>query len=298
MIDGSKLWNRWVSLLVSLVIIAMARPALAQDDEDEVEAPAVVQRFMMSDENFDQWVFGGMGNAGAARNRLAMLLTLQIADIEGACSLRPAQKKTLELAGRGDVKRFFESVEEKRRKFQLVKNDQNKFGVFYQELQPLQMKFNSGLFGDGSLYHKTIRSTLDPAQAMAYEKTQKDRARFQYQAKIERVISQLDATIGFRVDQRRKLVTLLVEETPAPRKFGQYDYYVVLYNAASLPVEKIKPIFDDAQWRVLTKHFAQARSMEPFLKANGFAPVAIAMPVVRPAQPVRDAVKPDQAKVK
>ena len=122
---------------------------------------------MMTDDQFDQWVFGGPRNSRAGSHKLDSLLTLQVDDVARMCTLSEAQKKKLLLAGRGDIKRFFDKVEEKRKKFAKVKNDQTKFNEIYQELVPLQAALNSGLFGDGSIYSKTIRRVLSEEEDCA-----------------------------------------------------------------------------------------------------------------------------------
>ena len=116
--------------------------------------------WVMTDDQFDQWVFGGPRNSRAGRNKLDSLLTLQVDDVARVCRLSEPQKKKLLLAGRGDIKRFFEKVEEKRKKFDKVKTDQNKIGEIYQELVPLQAVLNSGLFNEGSFYSKTLKTVL------------------------------------------------------------------------------------------------------------------------------------------
>ena len=63
---------------------------------------------------------------------------------------------------------------------------------------------------------------------------------------------------------------MLLEETKPPRKFGhQYDYYVIMWQAAKLPEDKLKPLFDDVQWKVLNQQFAQMQGMEQWLKQFG-----------------------------
>ena len=280
------------TLLMGLSIVACGPLASAQDDQPDDDGAPQPQQFIWGEETFDQWVFGNMGGAGTNRTRLESMLALQIEDVERACSLTPAQKKKLQLAGRGDLKRFYESVEEKRKKFLLVRNDQNKMGEIFQEIQPLQLAMNSGLFGEGSLYYKSIRSTVDATQAEKYEAAQQERRAFRYLAKIEQAVSQIDASIGFRVEQRRRFVTLLIEETPTPKKFGQYDYYLVLLNASRLPEAKLKPIFDEPQWRVMNRHFSQAKGMEPFLRQQGFVPADI------PAKPTATLIEINAKKTK
>ncbi|MGB2608454.1 MAG: hypothetical protein WBC80_05730 [Isosphaeraceae bacterium] len=253
--------------------------------EEEVENNAVLQPaqavFMMTDDQFDQWVFGGPRNSRAGRDKLDSLLTLQVDDVARMCALSEAQKKKLLLAGRGDIKRFFDKVEEKRKKFAKVKNDQTKFNEIYQELVPLQAALNSGLFGDGSIYSKTIRRVLSEEEDARYQQVIQDKNRFRYRAKVELVVAQLDQTVGFRDEQRRKLVELIMSETQTPTRFGQYDYYLVMYQAGQIAEAKLKPLFEDRQWALLNRQLNQMRGMEQFLRIQGLLPP---LKVVQPPQ--------------
>ena len=244
--------------------------------EEEVENNAVPQPaqavFMMTDDQFDQWVFGGPRNSRAGRNKLDSLLTLQVDDVARMCTLSEAQKKKLLLAGRGDIKRFFDQVEEKRQKFGKVKNDKTKFNEIYQELVPLQAALNSGLFGDGSIYSKTIRRVLSEEEDARYQRVIQDKNRFRYRAKIELVVAQLDQSVGLRDEQRRKLVELIMSETQLPTRFGQYDYYLVMYQAGQIAEAKLKPLFEDRQWALLNRQLNQMRGMEQFLRNQGLLP--------------------------
>lgn len=255
----------WLSVLGSL--------AWGQDDWDR-EAEMVVEQpaaFLAAEENFDQWVFGGT-RAGQANKRLETLLASQVDAVERVCGLSEAQKQKLLLAGRGDVKRFFESADAARKKFEAVRRDQNAFNQVWQDIQPLQIKFNAGLFGDASLFRKVLQRTLDPEQSARYEQQEAARRKFRYEAKIGLVVAVLESGVPLRDEQRQKLVKVLLEETQTPNKFGQYDYYVVLCQAAHLPEEKLKPIFDEAQWQALRRLFAQAAGMEVALRRNGVIP--------------------------
>ena len=251
------------------------------EEETEVDRPQVPGAWVMTDDQFDQWVFGGPRNSRAGRSKLDARLTLQIDDLSRMCKLSEDQKKKLLLAGHGDIKRFFEQVEEKRKKFEKVKNDQNRIGEIYQELMPLQIALNSGLFGEGSIYGKTIRRVLGEEQEEQYQNALLEKNRFRYRAKIELVVAQLDQSVGLRDEQRRKLVELIVNETQPPTRFGPYDYYLVLYQASKIGEAKIKPFFDDRQWALLSRQLNQGRGMEHFLRTQGQLPPA------KPVQPAR-----------
>lgn len=259
---------------------AQAEPAAPADADplviDDEAAAAAVQpaqpAFILNDNQFDQWVFGSSPGAGGGRNRLDALLSLQVEDAARVCRLTEVQKKKLRLAGSGDIKRFFEKVDEKRKKFEKVKTDQNKIGEIYQELSPLRSLIQSGLFDEGSFFSKTLRTILTDDEVEAYEERLQRRNSFRYRAKIELVVAQLDQSVGFRSEQRKKLIDLILTETDAPERYGQYDYYLVLYQAARIPADKLRPLFDDRQWALLQRLLNQGRGMDQFLRAQGLLP--------------------------
>jgi hypothetical protein len=259
-----------------LASVGIGQAARAQDDEDEEPAqPAPVNNvFMINNQQFDQWVFGNIGtaNAGVARNKLDSLLTLNVEDLERTCGLSPVQKKKLMVAGRGDIKRFFDRVDDLRKRFDKVKNDQNVFGLMWQDIQVLQAEFQAGVFGVNSIFTKAVRSTLSQEQVVKHEQVVRDRLLYRYEARIDLAMELLNNSVGFTDDQRQRLVKVLTEESRPPRRLGQNDYYAILYLLASLPEAKVKPIFDDIQYRSLRRQLDQARGLGMWLKQNGFVP--------------------------
>ena len=258
-------------LALSIFLLGQARAFAAPDD---VEPPAaadvqVNEGFMMQEANFDQWVFQGSGNAAAGRARINSQLKLKLDELNRVCDLTEEQQKKLTLAARGDMKRFFDQVEEVRRKFLKVKNDPNGFNNVWQEISPLQQKLSAGLFGDSSLFAKTIRKTLTEEQQAKYQAVVEERRKFRYRAAIEVSLHTLSNTVALRHDQHEALLKLLVEETRPPLVFGQYDNHVVMYGMSTLSAAKLKPLFDDRQWKLMQQQFTQARGMESYLVQNG-----------------------------
>ena len=242
------------------------------DDDGAVDMAIAAPMVMWRDENFDMWVFGNQGNGASGRSRFDSLLVLQVEDVDRSCGLAREQKQKLMLAGRGDIKRFYDRVEEKRKKFKLVQNDQNKIGQVLQDIQPLQQSLNAGLFNEGSLFAKTLKKTLNEEQAASYQEVLRERRRFYFQARVELVVTLMENTIGMRDDQRRKFVQLLLEDPKPPKRFGQYDQWYVMVLAFRLPEAQLKPIFDEGQWRLLQRRFQQAKGLEQFLKTNDVLP--------------------------
>jgi hypothetical protein len=271
--------GRLLRALTVLAVVLTGQAARAQQDDgdlgDEVEAvvmpaPAV----MFQDQNFDQWIFGGGKNAAGGRSKFDAMLSLRLEEVNRLCGLTDAQRKKLGLAGRGDIKRFFDQVEEKRRAFRLVRNDQNKVNQVIQEIQPLRLTFMSGLFGDGSIFVKTLKKTLDDAQAGRYDRAVRDKARERNRARVELAVASIDDALGLTSAQRTRLVALLLEHTLPSAKPGPYDMQVLMIQASRLPEATLRSIFGEDQWKSLKAYMDQTRRMEPFLRQNGYLPAA------------------------
>jgi hypothetical protein len=271
--EGISGMRAFGQVVVNAQPVAQAEgPVLEEDTEEEAVVQPGQRVWVMTDDQFDQWVFGAPRNPRGGRNKLDSLLTLHVDDVARICHLTEAQKRKLLLAGRGDIKRFFEKVDEKRKKFEKVKTDQNKIGEIYQELVPLQTFLQSGLFSQGSFYDKTLRTILSQQDQGACQARVEERNQFRYRAKIELVVTQLDQSVGFRADQRRRLIEHILSETQPPKRYGQYDYYIVLYQASKVPADKLKPLFEERQWALLQRSLNQGRGMEHFLRAQGLLP--------------------------
>jgi hypothetical protein len=153
------------------------------------EAPlANRRRLRIAEGSFEQSVFGQATNSAGARTRLDAILRQKVDAIDRICGLTDVQKQKLQLAGRGDVQRLFERVEDLRPKFQQTKAlpdgnigaglfgamDVNEIVKWAQELskeaQPLRIVIEAGPFDDGSLFAKTLRKQLTPDQAAQYDR--------------------------------------------------------------------------------------------------------------------------------
>ncbi len=272
-VRGSYRFRTSISAILATVLVA-GNAAHAQNLDDFhdviVEEKAAVREadvaFEVSPRQFDQWVFGGGQSAAQGRRHLDSLLALHVESIDRVCSLTDPQRAKLELAGRGDIKRFFDEVEDVRQEFMEVRRDQQKFNPIWQKISPLQLKLNSGMFQHDSLVYKVLQRTLESEQFARYEDHSLERLRFHHRANVAMVVAMLENGIPLRDEQRQSFIKLMLDETDPPRAYGQYGYYVVLYQASELPEEEVKPIFDEGQWRALRACFRRAKAMEPTLK--------------------------------
>jgi hypothetical protein len=263
--------------LVALVLLtAFVGSAGAQDrqkEEADVRRAVVARQLVQLEAQFDQQVFQRDGNAAGARRRLDAQLALQVEDLDWACTLTDAQKHKLRLAGRGDIKRFFDRCDTVKQKFQAAHQDGQRLQEVWQDISPLQMTLQAGLFQDDSLLHKALSNTLTGEQFARYDALARDRRAFRHRANVELAVTTLEQSMPLRDAQRRELTTLLTNETKPPRKASQYDYYFVMFQIGRLPEGKLKPLFDNLQWKVVSRQLDQFRGMEPTLRQWGLWPV-------------------------
>lgn len=244
----------------------------AQDDWDAVDKPVnqpVVNHFQLP--QFDQWVYGGK-NPAQIRDMLLLRAATQVDSFALTYDLSDAQRKELELAARGDVKRFFREAEEVRAKYNEFKGDQQKLNEIVQAIQPIQRRMQGSFFNSSSLLYKSVKSTLTSEQTEKYEREHGARRKFAYEAKIESALIMLERGVPLREQQRVQFVKLLLEETEAPEAFGRQVPYEVFYQAGTLEEEKLRRIFDNNQWRAIQKLLTQAKALGPNLMRNGFKP--------------------------
>lgn len=259
--------NFWLWMPLAILAAVVACGSLHAQDADAV---ALVQP-AFTDRQFEQWVFQQQSTAIGARKNLNARLTLRTEEINRFCGLSVAQKKKVQLAGRGDIKRFFDRYEKVKQKFQKLKNDQQKFNQIWQDIAPLQITFRFGLFHRDSFLHKSLRNTLNEEQFARYAVVLRDRRRFRHRVQVELAVAMLERGMPLRNEQRQKLIVLVVNETKPPRKSSsQYDYYVVMFQLSRMPEGKLKRLLDKTQWKVLKKQLDQVRGMEQQLRQLGY----------------------------
>jgi hypothetical protein len=179
------------------------------------------------------------------------------------------QKKKLQLAGKGDIKRFFARYAAIKKKFQAVKEDQQKMQQIWQDINPLQISLQAGLFHEDSLLVKSVPNTLTAEQFARYDAIVRERRAYHHRATIEMTVSLLEENMPLRDAQRRELIALLTSQMKPARKSGQFEYYVIMVQLSRVPEEKLKPLFDKPQWNVVKRQLQQYKGMEAWLRQSG-----------------------------
>ncbi|MFN0056221.1 MAG: hypothetical protein ACKV0T_29090 [Planctomycetales bacterium] len=155
---------RWEEVPVELVNEVNGREDdVADEPAEEMQVPQ--RRLRISDATFDLWAFGPHRNAGDARRQLEARLTMKINNLNKTCGLTDSQRQKLELAGRGEIARYFQRMEELKRQFQADREDQAKLMDLFPLIQGVSLPLRMEATDDGSMFSKVIRRVLTDEQA-------------------------------------------------------------------------------------------------------------------------------------
>jgi len=256
--------------LFLLIFVAFPSAGFAADDvviQGEIVAQPAFGQVVIPDESFELWMFGN-GKSDEGRRRLDALLQIKIDNVERSCVTTAAQRGKLALAGQGDIQRFFERVDIVRKKFESIRHDIKRVNEVMHDLRPLQAELSKGLFGNGSLFAKTLKKTLSAEQVERYARADRERRRFALHAQVEMTTASLGNALGLRAEQREKLADLLLEEVHFVVRPCAAQTQLILYQISRIPEERLKPLFDPGQWRILSWRLAQVRQLNHVDRQN------------------------------
>jgi hypothetical protein len=217
---------------------------------------------------FDQRVSGRVPGINEVRDRYESALKSRIDRTVRLYGLSEAQKKKLQLAGRGDIKRLLDRVEDTRKKARMPARDADEFQAVVPDDRPLHLMPIGELFGEGSLFAKTLKTTVTKEQSSRYEMA----ALTRHRTTLQWVLGTWDQTLALNSEQHRRLEALLIRETRPPKRFGEEDYFGVLFQISRLPEATLKPLFREDQWAELSVQLAEAKRKGPTLKKDGYVP--------------------------
>lgn len=306
-------WSGGLLMLVAWSSLLIPGPVATAEFEVEEEdaAPAVGQRnLMLTEQQFDQMVFGGQQGAqrvvvvpraqvvrqvngvqvielvqGAEvvqrlvpqssvaefRKRMAANANVEIETLARTVLLTEAQKKKLNLAARGDVEQFVTRATELRLKLTSKPVDQQQYVALMRELQPLRMTQQFGIIGENSLFRKTLRHVLTDEQRVRWQALERERQK----AVIESAILTWERMANgakIPVASRKEFVEILVEYGDLPETRHSYINYVVLVEAGKLE-DRLKLILHEEVWEKLQTQITQAKQIEATLRRSGQWPV-------------------------
>ena len=234
-------------------------------------------RHGMRIENFPQWVFQEQLDAEGARNKLLERLGAEAESIQSTFQLSEDQAATLKLAGLGDIEAFTQEYAKTRASFEKNINDQQAIQNIWQEIQPLQIKYQGQIFRDDSLFNKVMKHLLNEQQLAVMEQLQREQLLFQYQASVREVVIQIDQAAPITHEKRQQLLELINQHTLPPKSMpgthrGHFLTYYILGQFAEIPEDELRPLFRDAAWKALQRQMKQARAMKRQLEQQGLVP--------------------------
>ena len=134
-----------------------------RDDAEDGAKPEPAP-IIPAEDSFDDWAFGGKAGEQRFRSQIDKLLEKKIHEVEQIFQLTEVQRRKLKLAGRGDIQRLLEMVEDARREFQLARLNIKRLAELQKNLRLVELRVNDGLFDMGSLFAKTLRKMVDEKQ--------------------------------------------------------------------------------------------------------------------------------------
>jgi len=136
-------------------------PPMPGNGSAQNEDPAPELQHTVAHRAFDLEVFGSTGDAATARDFMNGLLANKISRSEGMHRCSPLEKKKLELAGHGDIKRLLDRIEEERKVFDRAWEDPGRSRESLLRLRTLRLEIRRGPFGAESLFAKTLKKMGD-----------------------------------------------------------------------------------------------------------------------------------------
>ncbi len=254
---------------------------------------------------FNQIAYGRYGNELSARARMNQVMELRLENLERTCCITETQRRKITVACKGDIKRFFDTIEEKRRRLRLAKGDDEREKI-WEELSAFSGSLDDHLFNELSLFHKMLTKTLTQDQRARYQADRREAQAFAHRAQVESATEILDMALGLDDDQRERLKRLLLVETRPPKIAAPHRVATlfVLAQTVNLPESKFGPIIRKSQRMPATRFFAKlkqglARELEAFkVEERGAATTAEAPDPDKPVHSDAAAPKPSTQPVR
>ena len=262
--------HQFARLLIGTMLVTVSAGAVAraQDDwereeKDEASRQEVLQKLRVEQQRqrlqmaykaqFDRWYAVQFRPRIAARDQLEMRLSGRVREFEAECHLTAAQVKKLQLAGRGDIKRYMDRINRIASIMEGPQSSVDDLRMSRLEMNDLDTPTCPRLFGEDSLLCKTLANTLDEDQLAAREKALRERNAIRHQSAVNSALKVLRANLGMTDNQSTRLGELLLKESRPPRRFGNApDVALVLFQLSRIPEARMRPIFDDTQWRIVS----------------------------------------------
>jgi hypothetical protein len=144
-----------------LTLSVPARPAPGADGRVQRVINFDMKAAVLEQENFDRWIFGDLIPEAERLNHLDDRLFVKVQAASRIHKLMEPERAKLRVAGKGDIKRFLDQVEDESASFEIDRMSLKTGLAALRRLKPLSDVYDKGPFGDGSLFAKTLRRIKD-----------------------------------------------------------------------------------------------------------------------------------------
>jgi hypothetical protein len=141
---------------VTLEMSAQAAQGGEEDDQPPALPVMPIRLTALEKDNFDRWLFAREPSERARQEHLKEVLDAKITRAASEHKLTESQRAKLRLAGRGDIKRFFDLVQKRRDDFEIERKDFRTGIAALRRLDELSSSYREGPFDSGSLFAKTL----------------------------------------------------------------------------------------------------------------------------------------------
>ena len=204
----------------------------------------------------------------AEPSRLEMALADRLEELQVMYELSEAQRKKLELAGRGELKSFTDRLDSTLKKLA----DAGSRGAMQQLVVELNdvRRSEERLFDDGSRFSKVLARTLSQEQVSRSERLVRNPGYLRYRRAVAIAVRTLAGLVNISRTERIELSRLILTETTPPLKFGRTDHAFVMFQISRLPEARLKEIIPETHWSTFKWQITPWAGSEAFLKDDGF----------------------------
>ncbi len=157
--------QRRVARQAAIPLEIVAGPIGDNEEEGwENDRPALPPKRIVSARAFDLWIFRDTENPANMHENLRWKLEAAIDRSDDLHHLTETQKEKLRLAGQGDIKHFFDEIENKRREFELLRPDFMKAQNFLFRVSAERNFKRKIMFDNKSIFSKTLVTILNERQ--------------------------------------------------------------------------------------------------------------------------------------
>jgi hypothetical protein len=148
------------------ITLTMPAPPAPADEDDDHPPARLVQPFnvnaaMLERDNFDRWLFADERSDVERWRHLDEILRDKVEAAAREHRLTDPERAKLRVAGKGDIKRFFDQVEDRRSAFESERKSFRTGHAALRRLERFSQIYQEGPFGEGSLFAKTLQRITD-----------------------------------------------------------------------------------------------------------------------------------------